>query len=204
MCINTIIEDSRFSIESGQISLFDSLKYILGGEAIFTIFPIKQGIKYVFKCNRLITKEGNKEIKHNRWFLNLLTGPDNTKDFTYVGTIDYVESKIPNVLTLRITAKSGMTADAPSYKLFDNLLYNLQCVPEHIATLTDRIKVYHDGSCSMCGRPLTDIVSVAVGRGPVCAPDEHKSYKAGCKRRGIILPKSTSKKKKAEAMLWKS
>ena len=189
MDILKIIADSRFDKEPSQISLFDAMKYILGGEAIFTVFPIKQDKKYVFKCNQLITYEKNVKIKHNRYFLNVLTGSINTNDYTYVGTIDTLESKNPNILTLRITNKSGMTADAPSYKLFDNLLYNLQCQPEHIATLLDRIKVYHDGTCSNCGRQLTDIVSTALGMGPVCYPEAHRAYKLECKRRGIILPK---------------
>ena len=72
MDILKIIADSRFGIEPSQISLFDTLKYILGGEAIFTVFPIKQDKKYVFKCNQLITYgEKNVKIKHNRYFLNV-------------------------------------------------------------------------------------------------------------------------------------
>jgi len=190
MCdISKIIADSRFDKEPSQISLFDTLKYILGGEAIFTVFPIKQDKKYVFKCNQLITYDKGVKVKHNRYFLNVLTGSNNTNDYTYVGTIDYVNSINPNILTLRITDKSGMTSEAPSYKLFDYLLYNLQCQPEYIATLMDRIKVYHDGTCSNCGRQLTDIVSTALGMGPVCYPEAHKAYKLECKRRGIILPK---------------
>ena len=181
MDILKIIADSRFDKEPSQISLFDAMKYILGGEAIFTVFPIKHDKKYVFKCNQLITYKKNKPVKHNRYFLNVLTGSDNINDYTYVGTIDTLESKNPNILTLRITNKSGMTSDAPSYKLFDNLLYNLQCAPEHIATLLDRIKVYHDGTCSNCGHKLTDIVSTALGMGPVCYPEAHRAYKAECK-----------------------
>lgn len=193
MDISQIISNSRFDKEPSQISLFDALKYILGGEAVVTVFPIKQDKKYVFKCNQLITYEKNKPIKHNRYFLNVLTGSNNTKDYTYVGTIDKKDSKNPNILTLRITDKSGMTKDAPSYKLFDFLLYNLQCPNEHIATLIDRIKIYHDGTCSKCGRPLTDIISTNLGMGPICYPEAHKEYKAECKKRGIILPKKEKK-----------
>lgn len=188
--ISQIISNSRFDKEPSQISLFDCMKYIFGGEATFTVYSISQDKKYVFQCNQLVTEVNGKDIKHNMYFLSLLTGNDNTSNYTYVGTIDNKESNMPHILTLRLTDKSKMTSEAPAYKLFYTLLYSLQCHPEYIATLLHRIKVYHDGHCSICGYKLTSVVSTNVGMGPVCAPEVHKDYKLECKRRGIKLPKN--------------
>jgi len=194
--IQEIINDSRFNKEASQISLFDTLKYILGGAdrgATITVFSIKLGEKYVYQIKQCFEyakedKFKNHPIKINRYFVYLLTGPNNEEDFTYIGTIDTNESKT-NILSLRTTTKSHITEKAPAFTLFKYLLNELQCEPKYIVNLMNRVKVYHDGHCSICGRKLTDIISSNISMGPICAPELHKAYKLECKRRGIILPK---------------
>ena len=54
-----IISNSRFEIDYGQISLFDGLAYILGGEAIFSLVSVVTGKKFTYKCAQA-TKCDNK------------------------------------------------------------------------------------------------------------------------------------------------
>ena len=190
MEIEQIIKNSRFEKEPAQISLFDAMKYILGGEAIFTVFSVKKEKTYTYKCVQSVSYINNNPIKNNRWMLFLLNNKNNTNDYSYMGVIDNKESDNPRILTLRITEKSKITIEAPSFQIFKHLLFALQCPPEYIITLLNRVKVYHNGTCSICGRHLTSYVSVNVGMGPVCAPDIHYEYINECKIRGLIIPKN--------------
>ena len=190
-----IVEDSRFDLEKGQVSLFDALAYILGGEATFTALSIATGKRFTFKCDR--AKEWNQSTKkeewQDRWYVKVLTGPDNTYNYTYMGTIDTRQSG-SNKWYIRQTKKSGIGEEATSWKSFDYIIDKLQNGFDYINdTLSTKIKIYHDGTCSICSKKLTDIVSVSTGFGPICNPGAHKAYKAGCKKRGIIIDKKAGK-----------
>jgi hypothetical protein len=187
-----IIEDSRFEIESGQVSLFDALAYILGGDACFTTLSIKTGKRFTFKCEQSKKWDNtlNKEVPQDRWFISVLSGPDNNSNYSYIGTIDTKEN---NKWILRLTAKSKVSTEAESFKAITTILDYLQNSVKFIDGLRDKLKVFHDGNCSKCGRHLTDPVSISTSFGPICAPLSHKSFKQGCKKRGIIIDKKNNK-----------
>lgn len=188
-----IISNSRFEIDYGQISLFDGLAYILGGEAIFSLVSIATGKKFTYKCVQATRWDNklNKKVPYDRWFLSVLTGPDNNNDYTYAGTID--EKNNIDRWIMRTTAKSGMTSEADSFQAFVAVLDILQSSVERINMYRQKLLIYHDGNCSICGKHLTSIVSVATSLGPVCAPEAHAQFKAGCKKRGIKIDKETNK-----------
>lgn len=191
--INQIIADSRFDNLPAEISLFDAFKYMFGSEetynkkyqfqSTFTLHTLKSDVKFVYT----LSKDKVKKM----WWLSLIHG----NETLYMGTIDipdYLLSNIPNIekkLILRKTEKSRKLPDSPEWKLFATVLEILQYKPENIAKLLDKLKIYHDGSCSLCGRPLTDLVSLAVGGGTKCMKAEQKQYRIEAKKRGIVLPK---------------
>ena len=190
-----IVDDSRFSLEKSQVSLFDALAYILGGEATFTAVSIVTGNRFTFQCNRQKkwSNISKKEEWQDRWFVSVLTGPDNNSNYTYIGTIDNC-CPVSNKWYMRQTLKSGVGIDAVSWKTFVYILDKLQNGFDFINDrLSKEIKIYHDGTCSMCGKKLTDPVSTSTGFGPICNPEAHKAYKAGCKKRGIIIDKKAGK-----------
>jgi len=191
MIDSQLINDSRFEIETGEISLFDSLKYILGGDATFTLLSVISGTRFTYRCSQSVEYVDNKPVKKDMFFLNVLTGPNNQTDFKYACVIDKTNN--PNFYTLRFTKKSNMTAEAPSMVAINAVLNILQSSVQHINSFRKKLKIYHDGTCSNCGRKLTDPISVAVGRGPICAAAEHKAYALGCKKRGIIIDKKGKK-----------
>ena len=161
-----IIEDSRFQIETGQVSLFDSLAYILGGEATFTTLSVKTGKRFTFKCVQ--SKEWDptlkKDMPKERWFISVLSGPDNNSDYSYIGTID---SKENNKWILRLTKKSKVSSESDSFKAITTILDYLQNNVKFIDSLREKLKIYHDGSCSKCGKTLTTPVSVATSFRPI-------------------------------------
>jgi hypothetical protein len=187
-----IISNSRFETDYGQISLFDGLAYILGGEAIFSLVSVATGKKFTYQCVQATRWDNklNKKVLTERWFLSVLTGPDNNSNYTYAGTID---NKVNEKWVIRTTEKSGMTAEADSFKAFVAVLNILQSSVEIINAYREKLLIYHDGNCSICGKHLTTIVSVSCSMGPVCAPEAHAQFKAGCKKRGIKIDKETNK-----------
>lgn len=190
MTESDIINNSRFELTSGEISLYDSLEYILAGKATFTLLSVNTGKRFTYQCNQVTDYIDNKPVKQDKFFLSLLNGPDNTSDYMYAGMVEKLNGN--NFYTLRFTAKSKVTSDAISMKAFILVLDILQSGFQRIENNRSQLKIYHDGNCAKCGRKLTDPISVAVGRGPVCAKMQHKQYALDCKKRNIVIDKKNN------------
>lgn len=188
-----IISNSRFEIDYGQVSLFDAMAFILNGESTFTIVSVKTGKRFTYRCKQSFryNHEQKKELPEERWFVSVLTGPDNTSDYSYAGTID--RKDYTGKWVLRTTPKSRITEGADSFKSFQFVFELLQSSVTRIDSFRDKLLIYHDGKCSKCGRALTDPVSVAIAMGPICNSMAHKQFKDGCKKRGIKIDKANNK-----------
>lgn len=74
-----------------QLTLIDNdftidRRFVLGGKAIFTVHnPNRQ--HYTFLVEAVNFDEDSDEAP-SRFFAKLLTGPDNTRDYTYLGQLD--------------------------------------------------------------------------------------------------------------------
>lgn len=102
---------------------------------------------------------GGAPAEPERLFVAVLTGSDNTSDYTYLGQI----LRTPHC-RWEHGKKSPIGPDAPSAKAAQWYLSRLF----GNGPLAD-VEVWHDGTCGRCGRDLTDPVSVARGIGPECA-----------------------------------
>lgn len=124
--------------------------YILGGNAKITVVSHKSGQSYTYQVREKTLSTEDKTLH----FVAVLTGPDNIKDFEFLGSIfdgvTFVHGK-----------KSRIAPDAPSARAFAWLWRNLGD--------TERVTVLHSGCCSRCGRELTTPESIRRGLGPVCA-----------------------------------
>lgn len=136
---------------SGQLAPEYRKNYILGGNATVTLVSRRTGDRFTYRVRRAPPRSGQTE-EQLPYFVSVLTGPDNTRDYSYLGTI------FPDG-NFRLTKGSKISANAPSAKAWDWTWHNLD---------TDRVEVWHEGICSRCGRPLTDPASVAAGLGPTC------------------------------------
>jgi hypothetical protein len=123
--------------------------YILGGDAVVTLVSKRSGDRFTYRIRESKPKEGQQPVH----FVSVLTGPDNRKDYEFIGTI------FPGGNYYRGT-KSQIGPDAPSAKAWDWTWRNLG---------TDDVEVWHEGKCSRCNRLLTDPASIERGLGPVCA-----------------------------------
>jgi hypothetical protein len=139
-------------------------QFILAGRSIFTIelpvsFQIKKNLKshYTF---RVVYKAA--EGKWNEtWFVEYLTGADNTRDYTYLGLLN------PENGQVRITAKSRLNNDNIIIKLLNRTL-NLIWENDISPMLEKGFDVHHEGKCGRCGRPLTTPTSIKTGFGSDC------------------------------------
>lgn len=137
---------------------------VLAGKAIFTIDNGK-GQHFTYKVNKKdfpITEAEanypNQKGQKTIYFISVLTGPDNTSNYTYMGTL------IPSNGRVHPTAKSKISEDALSFKVASWALRVLWMDQQ----LPDGYSARHAGRCCRCGRMLTDPESIEAGLGPEC------------------------------------
>ena len=127
--------------------------FVLAGNAIFTLVSLKTGARYTYRVRMAEPEPG----KPSTWFVSLLTGPDNTGDYQYIGIID-------SSRTFRRTRKSKLSETSLPVVAF-------RWVYEKLAAHLDppNVEIWHAGRCGRCGRTLTVPESIQLGLGPECA-----------------------------------
>jgi hypothetical protein len=128
----------------------DAYKALLAGNATITLVSLKTMVRYTYKVKLAKDNPG-------LWFVSLLTGPNNTADYTYIGVL-------PNAVTFRTTGKSKLSPTSSPVKGFAWALGQLAA-----GKLPATLEVWHEGRCCRCGRALTVPSSIASGIGPDCA-----------------------------------
>ena len=118
----------------------DRLRFMLAGNATFTIVSKKTGVRFTYKV------KASKDVH----FVSLLTSPD---EYTFLGTI-FEGSKFV------YGRRSLIAIDAPSVQAFTWFWQDVE---------TPRVDFFHAGKCGRCGRELTVPESIESGLGPECA-----------------------------------
>ena len=131
--------------------------FILAGDATFTV-ETPAGDHRTYR----VQHQERSDRWAACWFVKLLTGPDNTSDYSYLGKLDEFTGQ------MRLTAKSKLGADAFAVKLLNRVLARIWA-DDHDAYQRHGFKVHHEGKCCRCGRRLTVPASVETGIGPECA-----------------------------------
>lgn len=137
-------------MNAGQLTSAEAVRTALfAGRATLTLVSKKTGARYTFRVSR-----PDEKAPH---FASLLTGPDNSSDFQYVGIATENNG-------VRLTAKSKLGADAAPVRALDWVLRQTAG-----GNLPETVEVWHEGRCCRCGRKLTVPASIATGLGPECA-----------------------------------
>lgn len=126
--------------------------FMFAGNAIFTITSTKTGASYTYKI--AFPREDREE---GPLFASVLTGPDNLRNYTYMGIVTGYNTRHVH---LKPTRASKVAADAPSARALAWFLKN---------TDDPRVEFRHVGRCARCGRALTVPSSIDSGFGPECA-----------------------------------
>jgi len=146
----------------------DIKKFIVGGNAIFTLESKITGNWFTYKIKKMKDADEKSPL-----FVYVLTGSDNEGSYTYMGSIfNYGK------LIFKLTPKSKIKQDALSYKAF-SFFFNLLMLNQ----IHKDMGIYHKGICAICGRTLTTPESLKNGIGSTCA--------------GIISTKNSIKNKKS-------
>lgn len=134
-----------------QLKAEQALAFIFAGKAVVTLQSAKTGTRYTYKVSKAEEKEGQ-AAQQPRYFVSLLTGPENTSDYTYLGMVSNGE--------LRLTHASKLPIESAPVKAMQFALAHPEA-PE--------LEIFHEGRCGRCGRVLTVPESVETGFGPECA-----------------------------------
>ena len=138
--------------------------YALAGDATLTVLNPRTSTRFTYRiqqadCRCVMNGTSDKTCavcrgtgRAPRYFVKVLTGPENSSDYSYIGMIDGG--------AFRLTQKSKFAADVPSVAAFAWLSRNWEDA---------RVDVWHEGACGRCGRRLTVPESIESGIGPVCA-----------------------------------
>lgn len=136
-------------------------EFVLAGNAIFTVSNGSQ--HYTFKVRHTAANGRWPES----WYVYMLTGPDNTSDYTYVGVLK------PDTGAILLTQKSRYNYDSMPVKVIRwaiGLMWAGKTLPEGYS-------MQHEGRCGRCGRVLTHPESIASGLGPECSGKVYGSLK---------------------------
>lgn len=139
----------------------DFRSFLTAGNATFTVTSKRTGTRFTYRVR-------STDSDRPQYFVSVLTGPDNDRDYTYAGTLSVVRPgvKARSTLKARQTPGSKVAADAPSWRGFCWLLGALDGAP---GAIDSQATVHHVGRCGRCGRALTVPESIESGLGPVCA-----------------------------------
>ena len=113
-------------------------QFILAGKSIFTIHN-PNGQQYTYKVVKKTYR--NSPI----YFVNLLTGPNNLSDFTYIGVLD------PDKGEVRLTRGSRLTSDSLPVKVIRWAIKHIWIGSE----FPPGYGVASEGRCGRCGKRLT-------------------------------------------------
>jgi len=132
--------------------------FVTSGRALFTV--VGKESRFTFKVNApKHNRDGEKvtpetsEVK----FVSVLTGSDNTSDYSFLGTV-FSDG------TFRLSPKSRIGQDAPSAKAAQWFFGRVAA-----KAIPAALEVWHHGKCCRCGRTLTVPSSISSGIGPECA-----------------------------------
>ena len=181
---------------SQKITVQDAGRFALAGDAILTMVRPQRWIgeelddekRFTYRIQRAEVKDPE-NVDHNRpWFVKVLTGPNNLRDYSYLGTI--FPDRQGNGVTYRHGKKSRMSEDAPASKgiawfirhisslielrreLDGADMFALPFLQEKVSRVEgtlNKLLYYHEGRCGKCARTLTVPESIINGIGPVCA-----------------------------------
>lgn len=176
-------------------------RFILAGDAVFTVVrPAREvegkldpEVRFTYRVQRA---EGEEETRP--WFVKVLTGPNNLRDYQFVGTIfphdageiEYRHSRksrigddaqsVRGIVWLVEHLSAIRQLEAENASLFDAsvqagaamALFRQDVIGDevipHVQAL-GRIEVWHEGRCGRCARRLTVPESILIGIGPECA-----------------------------------
>lgn len=127
----------------------DIRRFVTAGKATITLSSKATGARFTYKIKKVPDAE-------DKFFVSLLTGPENEGDYRYLGLMQGAK--------LRRTAKSCASDSAPSFLAAQYFCDKV--LGDHV--MPPSLEVRHEGRCGKCNRKLTTPESIDRGIGPEC------------------------------------
>ena len=141
----------------------DIRRFVTAGNATFTLSSRRTGARYTYNVWQIEHKTDTKK-RYEKWIVKLLTGPDNTSNYSYIGMIDNEGVQKDEFKT---TKASKLTMDSKPVRAFVFLCQKVIKKGQTPASVD--LEFRHMGKCGRCNRPLTVPESCDRGIGPECA-----------------------------------
>lgn len=133
-------------------------QFALAGNATLTLRSAVTGTRFTFKVRLAPNQDENTPTSRRTWFVKLLCGSDNNRDYRYIGFIR-------DGRFVHGAGRSWTSSEAPSVIAFGwfarTVLFGQKAF--------EKLEVWHEGCCGRCGRRLTVPESIETGMGPECA-----------------------------------
>lgn len=185
---------------SQRINIHNAGRFALAGDAIFTMVRPQRTLingdvetidpekRFTYRIQRAPVRDGESPDPNRPWFVKVLSGPQNTRDYQYLGCI--FPDRHGDGITYRHGKKSRVGEDAPSVKGIAWFIRHLSRLialrveldgadmfrkPEveksisNVEGTLNKLLYYHEGRCGKCARKLTVPESIINGIGPKCA-----------------------------------
>jgi hypothetical protein len=137
-----------------------SKEFVVAGRAVFTLASAGNETKpakhYTYKVKK---QKDRKKPGQFIWIVQLLTGPDNTSSYTYLGVLNPVTGAV------YLGGKSSYNDDSQPVRVI-RWAFNDYIWPNR--ELPMGYTAWHEGKCGRCGRALTVPRSISLGIGPEC------------------------------------
>lgn len=154
-------------------------RFVFGGRATITVTN-GQGDHYTFRIKKWHPRnpDGTKNETVTKWFVGVLTSPDNERDYSDLGTLD------PRTFTIIQPAYTNRSR--PYVPQTDVRFRVAVWMLGHIAREQEfngksaAYSIRHSGKCGRCARKLTTPESIDTGFGPECADKLGIEWKEIC------------------------
>ena len=142
-------QDAQFLLPLGH---YLTPEFLLAGKAVFTL--VGRNDRKTYRVKKKVFDDGPA-----RYFVSVLVGPENTRDYAYLGELDPVSGHV------RLTTKSTRGSHDVVYRGADWACHHIiRRIP-----LQAGIELLPSNRCARCGRLLTVPESIKSGLGPECA-----------------------------------
>jgi hypothetical protein len=132
-------------------------QFVFGGHATLTVESVTTGNYFTYRLKHFYKTEDGKRVldRNSNIKVWVLSGPNNETSYQYIGTI--------NIRTYTFNPVNAGT-DATSVGVISRLVALVRA--DQFPT---QVRVYHNGTCGVCGRKLTTPSSIVSGIGPTCS-----------------------------------
>lgn len=125
--------------------------FALAGRSTITLLSGESGHRFTYKIQQC---KDNDQL----YFVHLLYGQDNERDYRYTGCY-YADTKA--FVPVKNYRNSPQYSWPPSLRAINFFFARMYAIP-------DNLHVYHEGKCGRCGRKLITPESIERGIGPEC------------------------------------